>query len=225
MAKVTEPTLVEAPGLAKLEIGGTFQLKGFYHDFSASDDADKRLSFELRRARLDFNGDHRRPFLLRGPVLAGWQRPQLGTESVYLAWKLNDFFGIKGGKLKRPFSQEALSSSKSLYTVERGVLYHDFLAVTHRLFLLRPGPRLLRRLRGRGRARHLRGRHLQRQADQQSRHGAMPTSNTRAGTPGFKAKDFAFRLRPSPSVPSRWKPPSPPSPPKTGATRRISSTT
>ena len=32
--------------------------------------------------------------------------------------------------MKRPFSQEALQSSNSLYTIERGTLYHDFLEKT-----------------------------------------------------------------------------------------------
>jgi hypothetical protein len=128
--KVTEPAVVEAPGLAKLEVGGTFQLKGFYQDMAADDDADKRLGFELRRARFDLAGKVGDHFSFEGQFLLEANARQIGSEAVYLAWKPSEFFGIKGGKLKRPFSQEALSSSKGLYTVERSVLYHDFLATT-----------------------------------------------------------------------------------------------
>jgi hypothetical protein len=128
--QVVEPALVEAPGLASLKVGGTFQLKASYQDFAAEEDSEKRLGFELRRARLDLAGALGDHFSFEGQFSLEANGRQLGAEAVYLAWKLNDFFGIKGGKLKRPFSQEALSSSKSLYTVERSVLYHDFLATT-----------------------------------------------------------------------------------------------
>ena len=128
--KVVEPAVVEAPGLAGLKVGGTFQLKASYQDMTADEDRDKRLGFELRRARLDLAGALGDHFSFEGQFSLEGNGRQLGAEAVYLAWKLNDFFGIKGGKLKRPFSQEALSSSKGLYTVERTTLYHDFLANT-----------------------------------------------------------------------------------------------
>lgn len=123
-----EPVAVEAPKLSRLEIGGTFALKAFHHDFTASSDADKKLSFALRRARVDFLGDLGGNFGFEGQFGLGADGQKLGAEAVYLSWKYSDLFGIKGGKLKRPFSQEAMQSSKGLYTVERGGLYQSFLS-------------------------------------------------------------------------------------------------
>lgn len=129
--KVVEPALAEAPGLTRLGVGGTFQMKAFYHDMAADADGDKSLSFQLRRARLDLSGGLGDHFAFEGQFRLEANGRQLGSEAIYLAYRFNDLFGVKGGKLKRPFSQESMQSSKGLYTVERGTLYNAFLADTN----------------------------------------------------------------------------------------------
>lgn len=123
-----EPVPAEAPGLSSLKVGGTFQLKAFSHDVLADADADKSQGLDLRRARVDLSGGLGESFAWEGQFLLEGDGARLGTEDVFLAWKAGKLFGIKGGKLMRPFSQEAMQSSKSLYTVERGVLYQRFLS-------------------------------------------------------------------------------------------------
>lgn len=118
------------PVLEKLALSGTVQLKAFYHDFASDRDADKSLSLQLRRFKLGLDGAVNEHVGFRGEFLMDGANKSFGTDDAYLWWSANDLFGLKGGKLKRPFSQEALQSSKSLYTVERGELYHDFLANT-----------------------------------------------------------------------------------------------
>lgn len=135
VAKVEEPALVEAPGLDRLTLGGAFQLRAAYRDMFNEADAKKSLGLSVRRARLDFAGTLGEPgrplgsFGFEGQFRFEDGR-RLGSEAIYLAWRLNDLFGIKGGKLKRPFSQESMQSSKGLYTVERGALYNAFLTGT-----------------------------------------------------------------------------------------------
>jgi hypothetical protein len=124
----SDPALAEAPYLSDFRVGGTFQLKAFHNDLTSGRDADKSLSFDLRRARLDFSGKLGRQFGFEAQVRVEADDRALGADEVYLEWTWNEFFGIRGGKLKRPFSQEALQSSKSLFTVERGTLYQAFLA-------------------------------------------------------------------------------------------------
>jgi hypothetical protein len=126
-----DPALAEAPYLSDLRVGGTFQLTAFHRDLTAARDADKSLSFDLRRARIDLSGKLGRQFAFEAQIRAEADERTFGADAVYLAWKWNEFFGIRGGKLKRPFSQEALQSSKSLFTIERGSLYQDFLAVAN----------------------------------------------------------------------------------------------
>src|SRR5690606_29869516 len=116
---------IQAPGLSSLTLGGTAQLKGFYHNMSADRDADKNLSLQLRRFRLDLNGSLGRHFGFRGEFRMDGNENSFGTDNAYLYYTVNDLVGFKGGKFKRSFSQEALQSSKSLYTIERGGLYHD----------------------------------------------------------------------------------------------------
>ena len=203
--KVVEPTYAEAPGLTRLEMGGTFQLKAFFHDITADADADKSLSFQMRRARVDFQGRVGDHFSFEAQLTCKATARRSTPRPIYLAWKFNDFIGIRGGKIKRTFSQEALQSSKDLYTIERGIAVPGLPGGHHRVFLLRPGRRLPRRLRGRGRAGDLRGRHLQRQAEQQRRRRAMPTSNMSGSDPALKAKDFAFRLAVQPFKPLKME--------------------
>jgi hypothetical protein len=119
-----------APGLTKLELGGTVQLKAFYHNFAADRDADKSLSYNLRRLRIDLDGAAGEHFGFTGQFRLDANGKEAGIEAGYLSWTCNDLFGVKGGKIKRPFSQEALMSSKSLYTIERGPLYQNFLETT-----------------------------------------------------------------------------------------------
>ncbi len=121
---------LKSPLLAKLTLGGTVQLKGYYHNVSASRDADKSLSWQLRRLKLDMDGTTDGHFGFRGEFLLDGDNKDLGVDAGFLYWAYNDMFGIKGGKMKRPFSQEALASSGSLLTVERGSLYNAFLVNT-----------------------------------------------------------------------------------------------
>lgn len=121
---------IRNPVLQRLALSGTVQLKAFYHDFASDRDSDKRLSFQLRRFNLALDGDVTGNVGFRGEFLLDGANKSYGTDDAYLWWRANDLLGLKGGKLKRPFSQEALQSSHSLYTVERGELYHDFLANT-----------------------------------------------------------------------------------------------
>jgi hypothetical protein len=118
------------PVLERLALSGTVQLKAFYHDFASDRDADKHLSLQLRRFKLGLEGSVTEHAGFRGEFLLDGANKSFGAEDAYLWWRASDIVGIKGGKLKRPFSQEALQSSKSLYTIERGELYHDFLANT-----------------------------------------------------------------------------------------------
>lgn len=118
------------PILQRLALSGTVQLKGFYHDFASDQDSDKRLSLQLRRFKLGLEGAVTEHVGFRGEFQMDGANHAFGTDDAYLWWRANDIVGVKGGKLKRPFSQEALQSSSSLYTVERGELYHNFLANT-----------------------------------------------------------------------------------------------
>lgn len=118
------------PILHDLALSGTVQVKAFYHDFASDRDADKRLSLQLRRFKLGLEGAVTDQAGFKGEFLLDGANKAFGTDDAYLWWRPNGWFGVKGGKFKRPFSQEALQSSKSLYTVERGELYHDFLANT-----------------------------------------------------------------------------------------------
>jgi len=118
------------PILERLALSGTIQLKAFYHDFASDRDADKHLSLQLRRFKLGLEGAVTEHVGFRGEFLMDGANQAFGTDDAYLWWRASDIVGVKGGKLKRPFSQEALQSSGSLYTVERGELYHNFLANT-----------------------------------------------------------------------------------------------
>lgn len=122
-----EPVAVVAPRLASLKVGGTFQLKAFYKNITADRDEDKRLSLDVRRARVDISGELPGRFSIEGQFRMDGDGQRFGTDAAYLAYTHNAFFKVSGGKLKRPFSQEALQSSKSLYTVERGGVYQNFL--------------------------------------------------------------------------------------------------
>ena len=125
-----EPLLVRNSSLAHLDLSGTMQLKALYHGVTEDRDADKRLSLQLRRFKLELEGGLDAHSGFRGELLVDGNGRNFGVDNAYLFYKVNDFVGFKGGKLKRPFSQEALQSSKSLYTIERGELYHEFLAST-----------------------------------------------------------------------------------------------
>jgi hypothetical protein len=125
-----EPLLFRNSSLAHLDLSGTMQLKALYHGVTEDRDADKRLSLQLRRFKLDLEGALDAHSGFRGELLVDGNGRNFGVENAYLFYKVNDFVGFKGGKQKRPFSQEALQSSKSLYTIERGELYHEFLAAT-----------------------------------------------------------------------------------------------
>lgn len=124
------PLEIRNGALARLDLSGTIQLKAFYNDLASDRDADKRLSLQLRRFKLGLEGlltDHAG---FKGEMLIDGANKAFGMEDAYLFYRLGHAVGFKGGKLKRPFSQEALQSSKSLYTIERGELYHGFLANT-----------------------------------------------------------------------------------------------
>ncbi|MDB5050322.1 MAG: hypothetical protein JWO30_3393 [Fibrobacteres bacterium] len=114
--------------LSRLDLSGTIQLKALYHNISADRDADKRLSFQLRRFKLELNGAFDEHFGFLGELLVDGNNRNFGVDNAYLYYTVNELVGFKGGKMKRPFSQEALQSSKSLYTIERGELYQNFLA-------------------------------------------------------------------------------------------------
>lgn len=120
--------LVRVPGLSRLDLGGTVQLKALYHDMISERDADKRLSLQLRHFRLDLDGAIDKHFGFRGELKVDGNARAFGVDNAYLSYTVSEWIGFKGGKLKRPFSQEALASSKSLYTIERGELYQEFLA-------------------------------------------------------------------------------------------------
>lgn len=129
-AEEPKAATVRVPGLSRLDLGGTVQLKAFYHDMASERDDEKRLSLQLRRFRLDLDGAFDARFGFRGEFQVDGNARSFGVENAYLSYTLNEWMGFKGGKLKRPFSQEALASSKSLYTIERGELYQEFLAGT-----------------------------------------------------------------------------------------------
>ncbi len=116
--------------LKKLNLGGAFQLKGFYHNILADRDADKKLSLTLRRLAIDLDGMFDDHFGFKTTLRLETNGGNAGIDDAYLFYKYNDFAGFKGGKLRRPISQEALQSSKEFYTIERGELYHNFLANT-----------------------------------------------------------------------------------------------
>ncbi|MEO6096427.1 MAG: porin [Fibrobacteria bacterium] len=125
-----EPLLFRNSSLAHLDLSGTMQLKALYHGVTDDRDADKRLSLQLRRFKLELEGALDAHAGFRGELLVDGNGRNFGVDNAYLFYRVNDFVGFKGGKQKRPFSQEALQSSKSLYTIERGELYHEFLATT-----------------------------------------------------------------------------------------------
>lgn len=125
-----EPVVLRNSSLSHLDLSGTFQLKALYHDMAAERDADKRLSLQLRRFKLGLEAGLEGNSGFRGEFLVDGNGRSFSVENTYLFYTVNEFVGFKGGKLNRPFSQEALQSSKSLYTIERGGLYHDFLANT-----------------------------------------------------------------------------------------------
>ena len=114
--------------LSRLDLSGTIQLKAFYNNFGAAKDSDKKLSMQLRRFKLGLEGLLTDQAGFKGELLIDGNNKAFGAEDAYLFYRLSDVVGFKGGKMKRPFSQEALQSSKGLYTLERGELYHDFLA-------------------------------------------------------------------------------------------------
>ncbi len=116
--------------LSRLDLSGTIQLKALYHNMTAERDADKKLSLQLRRFKLELDGGFDANFGFRGELLVDGNGRNFGVDNAYLYYVIGDLVGFKGGKLKRPFSQEALQSSKSLYTVERGELYQAFLTNT-----------------------------------------------------------------------------------------------
>lgn len=116
--------------LSRLDLSGTIQLKGFYHDLAADRDADKQLTLQLRRFKLGLEGHLTDHAGFKGRLLLDGANKAFGLEDAYLFYRLGNWAGIKGGKINRPFSQEALQSSNALYTIERGELYHNFLANT-----------------------------------------------------------------------------------------------
>jgi hypothetical protein len=122
-----EAISITTPFLANLDLGGTVQLKAFYHNFAADRDKDKRLSLTLRRFKLDLDGAVDSHLGFKAGFLVDGNNKNFGIDDAFLYYSVNELVGFKGGKLKRPFSQEALQSSKSLYTIERGETYHDFL--------------------------------------------------------------------------------------------------
>ena len=124
------PLSIRSPFLEKLDLGGTVQVKGLYRNMTADRDADKRLSLTLRRLKLDLNGSVDSHFGFKAGFQMDGNNKNFSVDDGYLYYTLNDLVGFKAGKLKRPFSQEALQSSSSLYTIERGELYHNFLANT-----------------------------------------------------------------------------------------------
>ncbi|MDB5104183.1 MAG: hypothetical protein JWP91_1872 [Fibrobacteres bacterium] len=125
-----EPLVIRNAYLARLDLSGTVQLKSLYHGITEDRDADKRLSLQLRRFKLELEGGFDAHSGFRGEFRMEGNNRNFGVDNAYLFYTLNEFVGFKGGKLKRPFSQEALQSSKSLFTIERGEVYHDFLANT-----------------------------------------------------------------------------------------------
>lgn len=126
----SEPLVLRNASIARLDLSGTFQLKALYHDMTSARDANKRLSLQLRRFKLGLEAGLDPHSGFRGEFLVDGNGKSFGVENTYLFYTVNEFVGFKGGKLNRPFSQEALQSSRSLYTIERGELYHDFLANT-----------------------------------------------------------------------------------------------
>ena len=116
--------------LSRLDLSGTVQLKAFYHNMSADKDVDKKLSMQLRRFEFGLEGAFNEHTGFKGMLLMDGANKAFGVNDAYLFYKLNDLVGFKGGKLRRPFSQEALQSARGLYTIERGELYFDFLTAT-----------------------------------------------------------------------------------------------
>ena len=108
---------------------GTFQMKAFFHDMTAASDQDKQLGFSLSKFRLDLAATLNERFGLLGQFLLESNARDLGVENAYAYYK-QGVYQIQAGKLKKPFSMEALQGSTSLYTVDRGKLYGDFLANT-----------------------------------------------------------------------------------------------
>ena len=111
----------------KLELGGTVQFKAYYSGITDRD-GDKRLGMALRVFRIDLDAALSPHFGVLGQFRLDANDQQAGIESGLLYYSFNEFLGVRAGKVKRPFSQEALQSSKALYTIERGELYQNFLS-------------------------------------------------------------------------------------------------
>jgi len=125
-----EPVTLQNSTFEKFTLGGSFQLRGYYHDFTAESDLKKSLSFSLSKFRLDLAGAYNEHLGLLGQFQVEGNGKNFGVEAVYAYYK-QGAFQLAAGKIKKAFSMEALQSSTTLYTVDRGQLYSTFLHKTN----------------------------------------------------------------------------------------------
>lgn len=129
LKKSAGPVALHNHAFSALTLGGTFQMKAFYDNMTAASEQDRQIGFSLSKFRLDLAGAYDEHFGLLGQFLLEANAREIGVENAYAYFK-QGLYQIQAGKLKKPFSMEALQSSSALYTVDRGKLYGDFLANT-----------------------------------------------------------------------------------------------
>ncbi len=103
-----------------IKVSGYTQLR-YRNDRSAND------TFDIRRARLDLKGDISERFDYRTQIEFG------GTSGPFLldatiGYKLNPYVKLTGGQFKIPFSQENLTSSPKLETINRSQVVEALVA-------------------------------------------------------------------------------------------------
>jgi hypothetical protein len=136
--KSAGPVTLQNKAFSAFTLGGTFQMKAFYDNMTAASEQDRQIGFSLSKFRLDLAGAYDEHFGLIGQFLLEANARELGVENAYAYFK-QGLYQIQAGKLKKPFSMEALQSSSTLYTVDRGKLYSTFLATTAGYSLLDVG--------------------------------------------------------------------------------------
>ena len=107
--------------LAKLEkiISKLPRISGFINlRYQYSDEGDGKSSFDIRRARIDFQGDLSKKFDYRLQVeFAG--TPKL--LDAYIRWKICPYFNVQAGQMKLPLTFENQIGGSALETVDNSM--------------------------------------------------------------------------------------------------------
>ncbi len=185
-----QPVAIKNSVFDKLTLGGTLQTKAYYHNMADSNDRAKKLSLSVSKFRVDLEGAYDEHFGLLGQFALEANGKNLGVEHAYAYYK-QGHFQLKLGKLKKPFSMEALQSSTSLYTVDRGQLYSTFLADSTGYSLYDVGLTLKGGFEDEGvEVIYEAGVFNGKQSDAKAYSGAQYVAEDE----GFRAKDFAGRV-------------------------------